>query len=272
MTLIILAAGYAVRLQPLTIDTSKSLLSIGKKKIIERILEKVLKARGISSIYIITNSKFFKNFSEWLKSYKHENKISLVCDGTTTNENRLGAIKDLEFIIKEESIKGDILVVAGDNLFEFDLNDFLKFASGNDGVSIALYDIGSVELARNFGVVKTGADNRIVDFEEKPQAPESTLISTGIYYFPKDKVAFINEYVKMQNKLDPSAEAQGQSRANGVRRGIDAPGHYIGWLSKRDKVYGFTFTENWYDIGTLESYKKADRDYLKKADVGDIGT
>ena len=93
--------------------------------------------------------------------------------------------------------------------------------------------------------MKIDADNRVVDFEEKPEKPKSTLISTGIYYFPKDKVAFINEYVKIQNKLD-------------------APGHYIGWLSKRDKVYGFAFPEDWYDIGTMESYKKADEEYLNK--------
>ena len=103
----------------------------------------------------------------------------------------------------------------------------------------------SIELARNFGVVAIDADKKVVDFEEKPEKPKSTLISTGIYYFPKDKVAFINEYVKMQTKLD-------------------APGHYIGWLSRRDEVYGFTFTEDWYDIGTLESYNKADGDYRKK--------
>ena len=245
MTLIILAAGYAVRLQPLTLDTSKSLLPIGNKKIIDRILEKVLKAKGISSIYIITNSKFFKPFGDWLKAFKHKEKISLVCDGTTTNENRLGAIKDLEFIIKEESIADDILVVAGDNLFEFDLNNFLRFAKKRDGVSIAVHDICSLELAKNFGVVKVDSDHRVVDFAEKPAEPQSTLISTGIYYFPKDKVAFINEYVKMQNKLD-------------------APGHYIGWLSKRDKVYGFAFAEDWYDIGNMESYRKADEEYLNK--------
>ena len=245
MTLIILAAGYAVRLQPLTLNTSKSLLPIGNRKIIDRILEKAAKAKGVASIYIITNSKFFKNFGEWLKSYKHENKIFVVCDGTTTNENRLGAIKDLEFIIKEESIAGDILVVAGDNLFEFDLNNFLKFARKRDGVSIAVHDIGSLALAKNFGVVKVDADHKVVDFEEKPENPQSTLISTGIYYFPKDKVAFINEYVKMQNKLD-------------------APGHYIGWLSKRDHVYGFAFPEDWYDIGTMESYRKADDEYLNR--------
>lgn len=245
MTLIILAAGYAVRLEPLTSNTSKSLLPIGGKKMIERILEKVLKVKEISSVYIITNSKFFKNFSDWLNTYKHAKKISLICDGTTSNENRLGAIKDLEFVIKEESITGDILVVAGDNLFEFDMNDFLKFAKKKGGIAIAVHDIDSLALAKNFGVVKIDADNRVVDFEEKPENPQSTLISTGIYYFPKDKVAFINEYVKMQNKLD-------------------APGHYIGWLSKRDYVYGFAFPEDWYDIGTMESYRKADEEYLNR--------
>ena len=245
MTLIILAAGYAVRLQPLTLNTSKSLLPIGNKKIVDRIIDKVLKVKGISSIYIITNSKFFNNFSDWLKASRHEKKIALICDGTTNNENRLGAIKDLEFVIKEEFITDDIMVVAGDNLFEFELNDFLKFARAKDGVSIAVHDIGSLELAKNFGVVKIDADNRVTDFEEKPKEPKSTLISTGIYYFPKDKVAFINEYVKIQNKLD-------------------APGHYIGWLARRDKVYGFDFTEDWYDIGNMESYRKADEEYLKK--------
>lgn len=245
MTVIILAAGYAVRLQPLTLNTSKSLLPIGNKKIIDRILEKVLKVGAVSSVYIITNSKFFKPFGDWLKGAGYKQKISLICDGTTTNENRLGAIRDLEFVIKEEAITDDILVVAGDNLFEFDLADFIKFAKNRKGVAIALRDIGSLSLARNFGVVAIDADKKVIDFEEKPEKPKSTLISTGIYYFPKDKVAFINEYVKMQTKLD-------------------APGYYMGWLSKRDEVYGYTFTEDWYDIGTLESYKKADQEYLKK--------
>jgi glucose-1-phosphate thymidylyltransferase len=253
MTLIVLAAGYAVRLQPLTLDTSKSLLPIGNKKIIDRILEKVLKIKEISSIYIITNSRFFKNFGDWLKASEYGNKISLICDGTNSNENRLGAIKDLEFVIKEGSITGDMLVVAGDNLFEFDMASFLEFAKKKDGVSIAVYDVGSLELAVNFGVVKVDDEDKVVEFEEKPARPKSTLISTGIYYFPKDKVDFINEYVKMQSKLD-------------------APGNYIGWLAKRDKVYGFAFTQRWYDIGNMESYKKADEEYLKSADIRDIGT
>ena len=243
MTVIVLAAGYAVRLQPLTLNTSKSLLPIGNKKIIDRILEKVLKVKGISSLYIITNSKFFKNFSEWLKTSKHKEKISIICDGTTNNENRLGAIKDLEFVIKEEYITGDIMVVAGDNLFEFDLNVFLKFAKKLDGVSIALRDIGSLELAKNFGVVKIDRDKRIVEFEEKPQNPKSTLISTGIYYFPKKKLPSIKEYLAGEAKRS------------------DAPGYYVGWMSVHDTVYGLPFTGRWRDIGDIESYKKACQEY-----------
>lgn len=246
MKVIILAAGYAVRLQPLTLNTPKPLLSIAGKKIIDRILEKIDTVRDVSSIYIITNSKFFKNFGDWLKNLKRKNKIVLIDDGTLTNEDRLGAIKDLDFVLREESINDDLLIVAGDNLFDFDLNKFLRFAgSKTDGVSIAVHDVGDLKLATNYGVVKVDKNGRVLDFEEKPANPQSTLISTGIYYFPKNKLSFIKEYVKMQEKLD-------------------APGYYIKWLVKAGNVYGFRFSEDWYDIGSIESYGKADKEYLKK--------
>ncbi len=246
MKAIILAAGYAVRLQPLTLKTPKSLLEIGKSKIIDRILDKVAALKDVDSICIITNAKFFKDFSDWRKASKYKDKITLVNDGTATNETRLGAIKDLEMAIREKAIDDDLLVVAGDNLFDFDLSKFLGFAKdSSDGVSVALYDIKSVESAKNFGVVKTDKGNKVIDFEEKPERPKSTLVSTGIYYFPKKEISSIKEYVRLENKLD-------------------APGYYIGWLSKAHKVYGFPFTENWYDIGSIESYKKADKEYLEK--------
>ena len=140
------------------------------------------------------------------------------------------------------------MVVAGDNLFEFDLNNFLKFARNKGGISIAVHDIGSKTLAKNFGVVKIDADNKVVDFEEKPAKPKSTLISTGIYYFPKSKIPGIVKYVR-------SADAK-----------VDAPGYYIKWLCANDKVYGFPFSEEWYDIGDLDSYKKADAEYTNKGE------
>lgn len=247
MKIIILAAGYATRLEPLTLKISKSLLAVGKKKILDRILEKIEKLGDpATSIIIISNAKFFKAFNDWLKTARYKNGISIINDGSISNETRLGAIKDLELAIRQKAIDDDILIVAGDNLFDFDLADFLKFArSKHDGVSVALHDIKDKKEARRFGVVKLDSNFKIIDFEEKPEEPKSTLISTGIYYFPKKKVHLIEKYVKMQNKFD-------------------APGYYISWLTSTDNVYGFTFMEDWYDIGNIDSYRIADRDYLKK--------
>ena len=246
MKAIILAAGYAVRLQPLTLNTPKPLLAVGSKKIIDRILDKIAKLKDLSSIYIITNAKFFENFCEWQTASKHKNEIVIINDGSTSNENRLGAIKDIEIALRTHSIDEEVIVIAGDNLFDFEINTFLGFAkASSDGASIALHDIGNLDSAKRFGVVKIDERKRIIDFEEKPENPKSALISTGIYYFPKSKLLLIKEYTDLGNKLD-------------------APGYYIGWLVKRDKAYGFVFNEDWYDIGSIESYKKANEEYLKK--------
>lgn len=247
MKVLILAAGYAVRLKPLTLTTPKPLLPIGGKKLIDRILERIAGIKGIDSIYVVSNHKFFKNFEEWAKASPHSDKISLIDDGTRTPETRLGAIRDLDLSIKAKHINDDLLVIAGDNLFRLEIKNFLKFAKRHSsGVSIALYDVGSLEAAKKFGVVGIDKDKRVVEFEEKPQVPKSALISTGIYYFPKDKVSGIIKY----------AEHEGAK--------LDAPGYYIKWLSANDKVYGFSFSEKWYDIGDIESYKKADEEYSKK--------
>ncbi|MBN2453361.1 MAG: nucleotidyltransferase family protein [Candidatus Omnitrophica bacterium] len=245
MKIIILAAGYAVRLRPLTLNMPKSLLKIGGKTIMDRIIDKLSAIKGWDEIFVVSNSKFYGKFTEWAGQSRFKDRISVIDDGTTSNENRLGAIRDLYLVIESKRLDDDILVVAGDNLFEFDMRDFMKFAAANDGVSLALYDVGSMDLARNFGVLKLSGHNKVVEFEEKPQNPKSTLVSTGIYYFPKNKLPFISEYVKMQSKLD-------------------APGYYISWLSGRDKVYGFRFSEDWFDIGNIESYNKADQKYKQK--------
>lgn len=246
MIVIILAAGYAVRLQPLTLNTSKSLLEINKRKILDRIVDKISAVKGISKIFVVSNARFFENFSQWLKGSKYKKIVSLVNDGTLTNETRLGAIKDMEFVIRQKTIDDDLMVVAGDNLFDFNLNDFVKFAKDKtDGISVALFDIAEKELAKNFGVVKIDDKGKIVSFEEKPPAPQSTLVSTGVYYFPKNMVSYITEYVRMENKFD-------------------APGYYVSWLVLRGMAHGFKFKEDWYDIGNIESYRKANEEYAKK--------
>ena len=249
MKLLILAAGYAVRLQPLTLNTPKPMLPIGGKSILDRILAKTASIKNIDAIHVVANHKFFQNFVEWKEFRKDASKIFLVDDGTVTNDTRLGAIRDMELAIREASIDDDLLVIAGDNLFDLDLAAFLKFAiSHNDGVCVALHEVGALSAAKKFGVASINEKGLVTDFEEKPQHPKSTLISTGIYFFPRDKVAGLSAYVN----------------SKGAK--LDAPGYYIRWLSVNDKVYGFPFSEKWYDIGDLESYKRADEEYTKRGE------
>lgn len=247
MKALILAAGYAVRLQPLTLNTPKPLLEVGGKKILDRIINKVLPIKELDEIYVVTNRKFHRNFVEWLKGTAYRKNISLVDDGTLTNETRLGAIRDMELVIKEKSVNEGLLVIAGDNLFEMDIRAFMGFAAQKkDGVSVALYDVRSLEAAKKYGVVSIDKTGRVTELEEKPPSPKSTLISTGIYYFPKERVGQINKYL----------EAEGTKN--------DAPGYYIKWLTVNSEVYGFPFSQKWYDIGDIDSYKKADEEYKKK--------
>ena len=247
MKVLILAAGYAVRLQPLTLSTPKPLLEIGGKKLLDRIFDKVaaLKER-VEGVYIITNEKFFEKFQEWLKGCKIPFEIIIINDGSVSNETRLGAVKDMAMAIETAEIEGDLLVIAGDNLFDFDLKDLLSFAASHpDKVIVALHDIGDPESAKRFGVVAVDKGYRVVGFAEKPEKPKSTLISTGIYYFPKSRLGLIEEYMAKGGKLD-------------------APGYYIKWLSEKEDVYGFVFDEGWYDIGDINSFEAADRRYKKE--------
>lgn len=247
MKILILAAGYAVRLQPLTLNTPKPLLPVGGRKMLDRIVDKAAVIKEADAIYVVSNSKFFRNFVEWQKGSAYRDKIFLIDDGTMTNETRLGAIRDIALAISEKSINDDLLVIAGDNLFEFDLAKFINFAKKHaDGVSVALYDIGDLEAAKKFGVVRVDSKGMVIEFEEKPQAPKSTLVSTGIYYFPGNKVSGISDYVKSESQK------------------LDAPGYYMKWLSANDKVYGFSFKEKWCDIGDIASYNKADEEYKNK--------
>lgn len=247
MKTLILAAGYAVRLQQLTLNNPKPLLEVGGKKIMDRIIGKLLNIREIDEIYIVTNQKFYQNFSEWLKSCGYKKKITLINDGTISNETRLGAIRDMDLAIREKAIDDNLLVIAGDNLFELDMRDFMDFAVfKKDGITIALYDVKDLEAAKRYGVLSIDKSNRVVEFEEKPPVPKSTLVSTGIYYFPKGLVPQIGIYLKKEDMKN------------------DAPGYYIKWLSVNSRVYGFPFSQKWYDIGDIESYKKADEEYKEK--------
>ena len=154
MKAIVLAAGYATRLEPLTANTSKSLLPVGGRIIIDRILDKIFTIPAAERASIVTNGKFYEKFAAWRASSPHKDRTAIINDLTTSNENRLGAIRDIELALRSTGLDDDILVIAGDNLFDFDMAAFMDFARAHeDGVSIALYDVGDLALASHYGVV-----------------------------------------------------------------------------------------------------------------------
>ena len=238
MKSIILCAGYATRLYPVTLNKPKSLLEISGKPILSHIVGKIEKIKEADEIFIVANEKFFSHFRGWLKENKKNfsKKIKIINDKTISNETRLGGIGDLDFAIRKEKINDDLLVILGDNLFDFDLISFSEFFKQNNGVCIGVYDLKEKEQAKNFGVLKI-KNQKLISFEEKPQNPKSTIVSTGIYLFPKKEIKTINDYMTTDKPKD-------------------GPGYFILDLLKKQEIRIFEFKGRWFDIGTKEVYEK----------------
>lgn len=252
MKALLLCAGYATRLHPLTQDIPKHLLEVGGKPILEHVIEKVEEIGAVDAIHIITNDKFFYSFLEWAKGYATKNpsakKIAVINDNTDSNENRLGALGDIQFAIQKKHIKDDILLIAADNIFEFPLKDMHTTFEDNGKTTIALYDVKEKRLARQYGVVEVDGSNKLVHFVEKPKEPKSTLISTGIYMLPKKDIPLFRVYI-----------AQGNS--------ADKIGSFFEWLHTKEDVFCYTTEEPWYDIGTLDQLGEAREHFAKKQDA-----
>lgn len=256
MKSVILCAGYATRLYPLTLNCPKPLLPIGGRPLIEYILDVLEEIPEIGEVFIVTNARFRKNFVDWYdervnprggKRSSSKKAIRIFNDSSTANENRLGAIRDLVLVIREGRLAEDLLVVAGDNLFHFPIGGFVEAASRHaPSVTIACVQIESREMAKSYGVVELDGEGRVTDLVEKPENPPSTLVSMGLYYFPKDVLPRIDEY--LEDRQNP-----------------DAPGYFIRWLLDRESLYGYCFRGIWYDIGDLNSYESADRLFRKSA-------
>ncbi len=243
MKALILAAGYATRLYPLTINTPKPLLPVRGRPMIDYITDKLEEIEQLDEVYVVTNNRFYKNFRDWADRHKSTKKITTINDKTLTNEERLGAIGDIQLVLDEMKVDEDILIIAGDNLFSFKMNRFIAFAHEHKPyASIVLHNIGSRQEAKRYGVVTIDEQNRLLSFREKPEEPESTLVAICLYYFPKERLGKVKEYL-------------GQSQHK------DAPGNYIGWLVKNDVVFGFTFDEEWYDIGNKTIYESVKDSY-----------
>ncbi len=245
MKTLILAAGYGTRLNELTKDKSKCLLKINEKPVIERIIDKL----NFHDIWILTNNKFYDDFQRWFNSLfisrPINSDIRLISDETETIEKRLGAVGDMHFFTGLRTLynpkEEDLLVIGGDNLFEFDIEDFIKYSK--DKTCVALYNIKNLEKAKRFGVVEIDDKKKILNFEEKPNNPKSTLVSTACYKFKSEDITYyLNRYIKQNNHKDNL-------------------GNFIKYLSEIKSVYGYVFKEKWFDIGTIESLKEAEKYY-----------
>ncbi len=245
MKALILAAGYGTRLYPLTLDRPKPLIKVGGKPIMERLLSKIENLKDCDEVYIVTNDKFYDLIVNWVRGKEFPFSIKVINDHTTSDDDRLGAIGDINLVLGREKPQDDVLIMAGDNLFEFDISDFVNFAMEKERLSIALYDVKDKELAKRYGIVSIDDNNKVSEFYEKPEEPKSTLASTGIYYLPAGKLPLMGEYM----------------RTDLVK---DQPGNFVKWVSEKDEVYGFVFDEGWYDIGDKKSLEKADLEYREK--------
>jgi len=244
MKSLILAAGYATRMYPLTLNRAKPLLPVAGRPALDYIIERIEEIEEIDKIFVVTNEKFFRQFEDWQKKFSSKKPIKILNDRTLSDQDRLGAVGDMDFVIKEEKITDDLLVIGGDNLFELGLREFVDFAKlKSPASSIGLYDIKDKEAVKRYSQVRLNQDDKIIEFVEKPEKPTSTLVAKCIYFFSKGELGLISEYLRSGGSTD-------------------APGHYIAWLCQRGfLVYGFTFCGRWYDIGNQQTYKRADKDF-----------
>lgn len=247
MKCVLLCGGFAKRMVSIAQDRPKALLPVAGKPIIQHILEKI-EPLDLERIFILTNKKFELQFRKFLSRYKLSKEVVLVVEPTLSEGEKLGSIGALRFLIEHEKVNDDLFSISGDNLFEFSLERFMNFYKARRETVVGLYDVKRKEEAKKLGIVEIDEKGRVIGFEEKPEKPKSTLASTGIYIYPKDVLPLILEYL-----------AQGNNP--------DAPGYFLTWLYKRQHVYGFVFKEQWFDIGSPETYREAERKFGKSFPV-----
>ena len=245
MKAIILGAGYGTRLYPLTRDKPKPLLTVGGRTILEHILDRIDQVPELEDVLLVTNDRFAGHFQDWAKGFDWKRPIEVLNDGTTTNENRLGAVGDIYFVLKQKEIQEEILVVGGDNLFEFDLRKARDFFKQKQRSVVGLYDmVDRSKVAGLYGVVSIDETSRITGFEEKPMEPKSALISTALYFLTARDLEKLRTYIEEGNSPDNL-------------------GDFVRYLVGDQEVYGYVFREDWFDIGSFEQYERADEHFSK---------
>lgn len=239
MKALILAAGYATRLRPLTDTIPKQLLPVGGRPIVDWILDRI-EETSADEIHLVTNARFAADFERWAA----DKDVHVHNDGTTSNDDRLGAIGDIRFV----GLDDDLLVIAGDNLFDDSLADYERYWRERGGSALAVLDVGDRELAKKYGVVDVDEDDRITGFVEKPEEPPTTLCATATYLYRREHARLIGTYLDEGNPPDQ-------------------PGNFVAWLHTRAPVYAYRFQGGWYDIGDAKQLLEADNSMRRRQGV-----
>ncbi len=248
MKVIILAAGYATRLYPLTLTQPKPLLPVAGKPMIDHVLDNLAGLEGLDRVYVVTNAKFAGHFQRWADAYRASKTpldFTIVNDGSTDDSNKLGAIGDLHLVLTREKVDDDVMVVAGDNLFNERLDGFGKFCREKKAPAVAVYDVGNLEEIKKYNSISIDRDGRITFFEEKPKNPTSTLTAIALYYYPRSALPLIHQYIAEKNNPDQ-------------------PGRLVQWLYPRTPFYTWKVPGLWFDIGSKETLEEANRIFAKK--------
>lgn len=236
MKAVVLAGGYATRLWPITKHRPKMFLPVGDSTVIDQIFAELEADDRVDEVFVSTNERFADSFEEHLAESRFE-KPTLTVEDTTEEDEKFGVIGALAQLFDRENVSDDTVVIAGDNLISFDVAEFIDYFEAKDSTTLAAYDVGSRERAKSYGLVELDGDE-VVDFQEKPEDPKSTLVSIACYAFTEDTIPMLDEYLEDGNNPDE-------------------PGWLIQWLHDRHPVYAYTFDGAWYDIGTPESYLEA---------------
>lgn len=241
MKVVLLCAGYSTRLYPITLNQPKCLLPVGKKRMLDHIMDKLHPIKADEYI-LISNNKFHDLFVNWARG--HSKNFTIVNNGTNSKDERLGAVGDLHKAVKDLQLDDDLLVIGTDNLFEFNVQKLHDFFNQKSGSVVAVCDLKDpAKLAKKFGTIEHDDDHKIVGFEEKPDKPKTSLASTCCYLFSREGLKHLPEFIATKNP--------------------DNSGDFIRYLMEHDSVYAWPFKEEWADIGTHDDYKAACEKYSK---------
>ena len=240
MKALILAAGYATRLYPLTKDFPKPLLEVGDRTILDHLIDQMAGLEALEQIVLITNHRFVPFFERWRETRRSRKPVAVLDDGTTSNEDRLGAVGDLRFALEHADLGHDLLVTAADNILRFPLPEFVAAVQARPASHVCVHHVDDPERLRRTGVVVLDEKDRVVEFAEKPRKPKTHWGVPPLYIFPRSTLSRVAVYL-----------AAGGSP--------EAPGHFIEWLCRHEPVFAYRIRGSILDIGTPQSLEAARR-------------